>query len=309
MGKKRDILKSMKTPAYVCDEYIKISAELLVANNKRRKDLDKQLNSLKDAWNFIEEDIRKYNIILGLQHKIEGEKQVLDNIQNFIKNKVVGVLNILKSAWFIDEKYNVLKMGEYAKNISEIHCLILSEILFYTQYFNDFEVADIIGFLSVFSGIKLSGVDAANINGGCGGVGGVGGDGSGISDTFTIKNQQINNAIQSAYMRMDYYQDAEIKYGINSGELYDDVIQPSMVNAFIKWCSCGDENECKVFIAEELKNRGIPLGDFTKGVLKISAICKEIANVPDIPVELMHKLSGVDDMLLKYIATSQSLYL
>lgn len=305
---KRDILKSMKTPVDVCGEYKKLSAELLVANNKRRKELDKQLNSLKDAWNFIENDIQKYNIILGLQQKIDDEKVVFQNTQEFIKNKVVGVLNILKCAWFIDDNYNILKLGEFAKNLSEIHCLILSEIIFYTQYFKDFEVTDIIGFLSVFSGIKMSVADAANINSGGGGVGG-GGGGDGVSDTFVIKNQYINNAIQSVYMRMDYYQDAEIKYAIDSGELYDDVIQPSMVNAFIKWCSCVDENECKVFIAEELKSRGIPLGDFTKGVLKISAVCKELANVANIPVDLMHKLSCVDDILLKYIATSQSLYL
>jgi len=46
--------------------------------------------------------------------------------------------------------------------------------------------------------------------------------------------------------------------------------------------------------------------------LKISVIAKEFAGVcemvGDLGVELLHKLKMVDSFILKYVATSQSLY-
>jgi hypothetical protein len=72
------------------------------------------------------------------------------------------------------------------------------------------------------------------------------------------------------------------------------------------WCDCRDEFECKVLIME-MGSRGISVGDFTKAVLKISTIARELGETTC--VELKHKLSEIDGLILKYVATNQSLYL
>jgi len=52
----------------------------------------------------------------------------------------------------------------------------------------------------------------------------------------------------------------------------------------------------------------ISIGDFTKAILKISTICREVMSALDITC-LKYSLSQVDGLILKYVATNQSLYL
>jgi hypothetical protein len=59
-----------------------------------------------------------------------------------------------------------------------------------------------------------------------------------------------------------------------------------------------------------LADKSISIGDFTKAMLKITTIVKEWMNVFEIigNIEALHKFTGIEILLLKYITTSQSLY-
>jgi hypothetical protein len=78
------------------------------------------------------------------------------------------------------------------------------------------------------------------------------------------------------------------------------------------WIQCESVAECKYFIQTVIIPRGISIGDFSKAILKISVITKEFIGVcemvGEVGVSLLHKLKKVDTMILKYIATPQSLY-
>jgi hypothetical protein len=52
-------------------------------------------------------------------------------------------------------------------------------------------------------------------------------------------------------------------------------------------------------------------GDFTKALLKISTIAKELAVVAEkmAQMDCLQKLTNVDSKILKYITTAQSLYI
>lgn len=81
-----------------------------------------------------------------------------------------------------------------------------------------------------------------------------------------------------------------------------------MTDLMMEWCDFTDDIQCKVFIQDK------PLcsvGDFTKAILKISAIVKEFTAVCEQMgmVDFQHKLSKIYGMIFKYVATSQSLYL
>ena len=55
----------------------------------------------------------------------------------------------------------------------------------------------------------------------------------------------------------------------------------------------------------------ISIGDFNKALLKIVTMAKELSNVCEEmgQIELLHKLGQIEPMILKYVTTSQSLYL
>ena len=77
------------------------------------------------------------------------------------------------------------------------------------------------------------------------------------------------------------------------------------------WIFCETEEECKWFIQTRLAEKGISIGDFVKAVMKTSIIGKELSTVAEQMgnVELLYKLSLIDGKILKYVTTSQSLYI
>ena len=81
-----------------------------------------------------------------------------------------------------------------------------------------------------------------------------------------------------------------------------------LIDLAMEWSNCLDEISCKSFL-RCLGERGISVGDFTKAILKIVTIVHEIEKACVNDVELLYKCSLIAPMILKYITTSQSLYI
>jgi hypothetical protein len=79
----------------------------------------------------------------------------------------------------------------------------------------------------------------------------------------------------------------------------------------MQWANCETETDCKYFIQQSIN---ISVGDFTKAIMKVAAIVKELMSMceefegKDGFVELYYRLSKIEPMILKYITTAQSLY-
>ena len=97
---------------------------------------------------------------------------------------------------------------------------------------------------------------------------------------------------------------------MHTGIVYENALNYDMPDCAVAWTHCEDERACKVFIQEQLASMGISVGDFTKAMLKISTMAKELSTAAEMAGELecLHKLSQVDELILKYVTTSQSLY-
>ena len=111
--------------------------------------------------------------------------------------------------------------------------------------------------------------------------------------------------------QFEYYEDLENISHIKSGLEYYDVLCFDMPELVEKWCNCNNEQECKYFLQNDAALKGISPGDFTKALLKISNIVRELSVVAEKmnQIECLHKLSQIDGQILKYITTSQSLYI
>jgi ABC-type antimicrobial peptide transport system permease subunit len=97
---------------------------------------------------------------------------------------------------------------------------------------------------------------------------------------------------------------------LRTGIKYDDELIFDMIEFSMKWCDCNSETDCKYFIQNDVAYKSISIGDFTKAMLKIVTITKEMMNVCELigKIDLMYKLSQIEGFVLKYITTSQSLY-
>jgi hypothetical protein len=99
---------------------------------------------------------------------------------------------------------------------------------------------------------------------------------------------------------------------LRTGIQYEDMLMYDMIDAIGIWATeCTTEQACKYFIQQTLGEKGISIGDFTKSVMKISTIAKEVIALCEKHelIDLMHKLSQIDQLILKYVTTSQSLYI
>ena len=98
---------------------------------------------------------------------------------------------------------------------------------------------------------------------------------------------------------------------INTGFDYSNALVYDIIDDIIKWCDCETEAECKYFVYSVLTEKEISIGDFTKAVLKITTISKEVANLCEQCglIDLQYKLTKIDGLILKYITTTQSLYI
>ena len=120
----------------------------------------------------------------------------------------------------------------------------------------------------------------------------------------------MNNLLflQEEYFK---YQEIEQYASVNSGFEYEDALCYDMPKLVELWCKCDTEHECKYFIQNNVAEKGISAGDFTKALLKISTIARELSVVAEkmSQIEFLHKLSETDGNILKYITTAQSLYI
>jgi hypothetical protein len=158
------------------------------------------------------------------------------------------------------------------------------------NYFENFSSKQLIGLFSCFTDVKIPNDQKSSIP---------------ITDDDTLK--ECIRQLQNYYKEYDKW---EFENDLRTGIKYDDELIFDMIEFSMKWCVCNNEIDCKYFIQNNVADKSISIGDFTKAMLKIVTITKEMMNVCEIigQMDLMYKLSKIEGLVLKYVTTSQSLY-
>jgi hypothetical protein len=89
------------------------------------------------------------------------------------------------------------------------------------------------------------------------------------------------------------------------------MIQYDLYDNIKEWIVLETEQQCKYFIQNKLAECGISIGDFTKAVLKVICISRELITVCELlgELNLLYKCKQIEPALLKYVITYQSLYI
>ena len=291
--KEKSIMNS-QTPRSICENYIDAQNNLQTATNKKRKQLEKDIRNMEDEYKHIKTDSSKIYDCLDLKSKLVNLKEDISYNDTYIKLQSDNICNIMCENGFIiqypDDTYVLTSLGKIASNIAEIHPLILSELMVKWAHFDQFNPIQLVGLFSCFTDIKVP--DDQQIH------------------TINISDSFLESKIKSVTSQYDKYFDLEREFNVNTGLNYTNPLIYDMIEFSMKWCECTTEQECKEFLQNDVYNKSISVGDFTKAMLKIVTISKEFINVCEQLnlVELQHKLSQIEDMVLKYITTSQSLY-
>jgi superfamily II RNA helicase len=313
------ILDNCKTPIETVTKYIDLQHARITSVNKKRKEIDRNIQQITDTWKTVEKDIEivsNYNLKKDMLTKLNDEllatettletnvgkviKMLRDNyfirkelkegglnpVENGIKWGLNPVEGGLKEGLQCENPVLSLK-GHIATNLREVHCLIFAELI-HSGKFKQFGAKEIVGILSCFTNISVP-EDKRYI----------------LPRSDYIKVNDCVTEINDMYQKQ---LDLELKNQIDTGIDYS--IHFDLIDYSIKWCETENDVDCKILLNEIGENKEIFLGEFIKAILKINNITSEMEKVAELlgDLEFLSVLKQVPQLTLKFVATNQSLY-
>ena len=294
--KKEETMKNSRTPL---DKMVRVDDLLnIISNvpNKKRKEYEREIQMLKDEYKWFDQDFQRYKEWKELKQEYSKECNVLHKNETYVEEQIDKICGILEKEGLIEKsideniKYTLLEKGKIASNLAEIHGVIGSIMTKKWEFFKDFDVIQLIGLFSCFTDVKVPEEHRrlAPFS----------------KDTF-LKNriQELDNIVLE-------FEKNERESMIYTGVEYYNLLCYDLVDEIQEWASFDTETECKYFIQTKIHDKELSVGEYTKAVLKISTITKEFINIAEASgeIEFLHKLKQIEPKILKYITTSQSLY-
>ena len=341
IDKKKESISLKPTPIDTCREYLCVEEALKTSVNKKRKECERTLSTLKDQHKNILKDIVAVRELDSLTQDLKEEQQSLEHNQSWIKRNVDSVCQLLVDNGFITitNGIEMSQLGKIASSLAEVHPLIMTQMLVDTDYFKDLSTQQLIGIFSCFTDVKIASELRASIP--------------------NLSDETINNMVKKMQGFALNLEQAEHDLQLYTGVRYDDLLMFDMIQYSMDWSggrsppttklqgskatgelltlyegfseplgienlrssidvtkrslvkSTDDESEqeCKYFIQAVISEKGISVGDFTKAMMKIVTISRELeAVLSDDQLDLLFKLRQIEGLVLKYVLTSQSLY-
>jgi|TARA_B110000093_G_scaffold181265_1_gene224992 antiviral helicase SKI2 len=289
-------LEHLRTPRGVVDTYIDIPSRKKYASNKARKTLDKEEKMIEGQYKFLKGDVLKVNNYLEKRNELNVLKNDYDNSKGYIQQNIDRIVGLIESEKFVEKNtenieshdFQLTTLGTIASHIREVHCLSFGNMLNNNE-FDSLDTNQLICIFSCFTNITV-GDDYLSHQPDC-------------SDG--IVNKMI---LQIKEMNLKYF-DYENTNLLNTG--IDYTIHYDLLHYMIPWCDSDNVSECKLVLQNMEYDKGIFLGEFVKAILKINNISSEMEKVAEYigNVSLLKKLQEIPGKTLKYVATSQSLYI
>ena len=282
---------SLKTPRDVLDTYDSLIEKSKFCANKKRKEIDAQIKELKMANPHLEKDFAYYGEYTSLVYTMKEKESRLNGNANCIQNEVANLLDVMEEFKIIERDdgahaspsaYILTQdRGMIASSIAETNPVLIALVCTKWNYFEEFTPPELAAFFSIFTDARVNEVWCEH----------------------EMLADKIKSFDEIRFSLLDV-QEARKIYVTETGL---DNFCYGLIDVILKWCTCENEAECKMLIQEY----ELSIGDFTKAVLKISTLSREMIGMCEKinNIELMSKLAAIDGLILKYVTTNQSLYL
>ena len=279
VDKYEESIKHIRTPIATVRDYITLNQNRPFSVNKKRKDIDRQLQSIKDEYKYVDADTNTVTIYDEKRKLLAEKGEELENAEQHVNVSIDSTLYLLEKKGFLNEGIITAK-GEYASVLKEIHCLVFSDLLV-VSYFDDKSIEQLVQIFSCFTNITVN---------------------------EDYKETTIPLSMQPIATMYDKCFQEESSMGIHGGMEYE--IQYDLFHYMTEWCNGECVEDCKWVLQKMLAEKGIFLGEFVKALLKINNIAAEIGSIAEKMgnMHLLGLLKSIPTRILKYVVTNQSLY-
>jgi superfamily II RNA helicase len=263
---------------------------------KKRKELEKEMADLVEQIPGLMAAVRQLDATIVLEMTAKEEETYLASLQGWVQGQVSLVCGLLVELGFVEfgesaALFRLTRAGTMAAGIKEVDGLVLAPLLLETDGFRGFTVEQVVGVLSCFLEMRS--------------------ENDSTPPCKELPDPVLDRGFRRLLQAKEAKEAAEVaRPGIEHIE--ETVLQTRLSTPLMEWCSgCRTGEECRALLQTQVAEVGLSLGDFVKAVLKVVAAKKELESIAVEQgwVELQHLLSQVDERMLKFIMTNQSLYL
>jgi superfamily II RNA helicase len=288
-----------RTPIEILDEYLDLQKNIHSAVNKKRKEMERKIQSINDNYRFLKQDLQSYTKISLKEKEINELKSKYDSLQGYFQSGVGSVLELLREENFIESvttshvdnidesSLRLTVKGKIASQIREIHCLSFAQ-LYDDKKLEQLSSQQLVALFSCFTNIRV------------------------LEDFKDNKPKSFDNKVNEIILEVEKlytsYYDKELLRNINTGFDYEN--HYDLLNYVEKWCDAENIEECKLVLQDLGAKKQIFLGEFVKALLKINNISSEFEKIAELTgnIAFLSKLREIPHMTLKYVVTNQSLY-
>jgi superfamily II RNA helicase len=288
---KREQLQLCRTPQAALERYQEMTTAITLLANAARKKARIELNSLEAEHKFLLTDLPKLLVLHEAQKNYATLQNYKTNTLNYIETTVAEIKKIVEKNGFTSAEgangLGITEKGRIAAQLQEVHPLAMADLYYGTNKFAALDAAQLAGLFSCFYPLNVSDELRAHL---CGHP---------IMREITLQMKEHLDK----YLKCE--QDAFLLTGANYEIAYD------LLPYVIQWCDSSDEVTCKLILQKVKAETGTFIGEFVKALLKVNAIALEFERVGELvcDIVLLQKMREIPRLTLKYIATSQSLYL
>jgi hypothetical protein len=301
--------ETFRTPQNIVEEYNEL---ILKKDNyiiKKRKEMEKEIQKIKNEFKYIEQDQLTLQKYLLKTTELSELQSRYESLNNHVNSDVNRVLSLLRNDGFIEdvisqeeesekleklekleksEKLEHLTLkGKIASQLREVHCLVFANLL-EDKKLEAMTSRQLVSFFSCFTNISVQ---------------------EGIQDfTPNTSDYAVEEQIHIINKLYSEYEDKETNLRINTGSDYN--IHYDLINYVLDWCDSESIEDCKWILQKLAEEKEIFLGEFVKALLKINNISSEMEKIAEMTgnIAFLSKLREIPNLTLKYVVTNQSLY-
>jgi superfamily II RNA helicase len=289
---KQDLsMANMRTCRADVERLLHLESSLQMASNKKKKEMMREIEGLKDSFKFITSDkqqLIKYNGVLADISRVKKEYYDLEQVLNNNIDVILGYLNGSGFITRLDAKdYVLTPLGYVATHLKEVHCLVFGKLI-HEGVLDQLSSRQLVAIFSCFTNINV------------------------CEEFKAYRPKCFDSSVKNLVLKIcDEYekcQKFETETQIVTGMDYD--INYDLLEYMGQWCDAVNAEKCKLVLQELEQNKGVFLGEFVKAVLKINNISGEMEKIAESigNMELLSKLREISGLTLKFVATTQSLY-
>ena len=290
--------KTITIPSQVMDDYARLTDMLPYTVNKKRKECERDLKKITDEYKNIANERAILKKFIDKKKEIVILNKSINDNQYYLDYNVDRVLHVLSDEQLLDNNNNdnnsVSKLtikGQIAASIRELPCLPFASLI-EDGSLNHLDEYGLIAVFSCFTNVAVgeewSTTDLSRVNN--------------VSDDVVAILKTIDNYCERL-------QDLETRLLLDTGVDYSR--HYNMIEYATEWAKATNEEQCKWVLQLASEEKDIFLGEFVKAILKIVAVCAEMEAIAEMlgQVDFLYKLRQIPTLLLKYVATNQSLYI